>query len=100
MTQATDVPSNVSLAEAAALVARLVSIRSYPGQEHDVQRSVAEWLTENGMPVEYQETGGAPNVISSIQNGHGPTLLFNGHVDTVLAAAENFTVAVGASEGL
>ena len=79
--------SDTAAEEAAALIARLVAIRSYPGHEHAVQQSVASWLGENGMPAELQETGGAPNVICSIQNGPGPTLLFNGHVDTVLAAA-------------
>jgi len=75
------------LAESAALIAQLVSIRSYPGQEHGVQNAVAQWLTENGLPADFQETGEAPNVIARIENGPGPTLLFNGHVDTVLAAA-------------
>jgi succinyl-diaminopimelate desuccinylase len=75
------------LEESAALIAQLVSIRSYPGQEHDVQKVVARWLTDHGLPAEFHETGGAPNVIARIENGPGPTLLFNGHVDTVLAAA-------------
>lgn len=35
------------------------------------------------MPTE----GDRPNVVARIENGPGPTLLFNGHVDTVLAAA-------------
>jgi acetylornithine deacetylase/succinyl-diaminopimelate desuccinylase-like protein len=72
--------------EAAALIAHLVSIRSYPGQESEVQRAVANWLTQYGLPAAYQETEGSPNVIARIENGSGPTLLFNGHVDTVLAA--------------
>lgn len=78
------------LEESAALIAQLVSIRSYPGQEHDAQKAVAKWLHEHGMREELQETGGAPNVIARIENGPGPTLLFNGHVDTVLAA-ENWS---------
>jgi acetylornithine deacetylase/succinyl-diaminopimelate desuccinylase-like protein len=74
------------LEEAAALVAQLVSIRSYPGHEGDVQSAVAQWLTQNDLPAAFQDTEGAPNVIARIENGPGPTLLFNGHVDTVLAA--------------
>ena len=72
--------------EAAALSAELVAIRSYPGQEGPVQRHVAEWLEANGLEPEFQPTeGDRPNVIARIENDSGPTLLLNGHVDTVLA---------------
>ncbi len=77
----------VDTEEAAALTAHLVSFRSYPGQEGDVQRAVAAWLHENGIESEFQETeDDRPNVIAYVRNGDGPTLLLNGHVDTVLAA--------------
>lgn len=73
--------------EAAALTARLVAVRSYPGEEGPVQREVAAWLQEQGLPVVFQQTeGDRPNVISRIENGPGPTILLNGHTDTVLAA--------------
>jgi len=77
----------LSTAEAAgALTAELVSIRSYPGQEGPVQRHVAQWLEANGLEPEFQPTeGDRPNVIARLDNGSGPTLLLNGHVDTVLA---------------
>jgi acetylornithine deacetylase/succinyl-diaminopimelate desuccinylase-like protein len=72
--------------EAAALAAELVAIRSYPGQEGPVQHHVAGWLKANGLEPEFQPTeGDRPNVIARIENGTGPTLLLNGHVDTVLA---------------
>jgi acetylornithine deacetylase/succinyl-diaminopimelate desuccinylase-like protein len=72
--------------EAAALSAELVAIRSYPGQEGSVQRHVAGWLEANGLEPEFQPTeGDRPNVIARIENDSGPTLLLNGHVDTVLA---------------
>ncbi|MDQ3693420.1 MAG: M20/M25/M40 family metallo-hydrolase [Chloroflexota bacterium] len=73
--------------EAAALTARLVSFRSYPGEEGDVQRAVAAWLDDNGIAAELRETvRDRPNVVARIENGPGPTMLFNGHTDTVLAA--------------
>lgn len=73
--------------EAAALTARLVAIRSYPGEEGAVQRAVAAWLGEQGLPAELMPTAGdRPNVLARVENGPGPTLLLNGHVDTVLAA--------------
>jgi succinyl-diaminopimelate desuccinylase len=73
--------------EAAALTAHLVSIRSYPGEEGDVQRAVAAWLNGQGVPAELMPTeGDRPNVVARVENGPGPTLLLNGHVDTVLEA--------------
>jgi acetylornithine deacetylase/succinyl-diaminopimelate desuccinylase-like protein len=72
--------------EAAALTAELVAIRSYPGEEGPVQRHIAGWLEANGLESEFQLTeGDRPNVITRIDNGAGPSLLLNGHVDTVLA---------------
>jgi acetylornithine deacetylase/succinyl-diaminopimelate desuccinylase-like protein len=73
--------------EAFALTSHLVSIRSYPGEEGDVQRAIATWMRENGIGPELQETeGDRPNVLAYLRNGDGPTFLLNGHVDTVLAA--------------
>lgn len=78
----------VSTDEAAALTGELVAFRSPPGEEGPVQRYVAAWLASNGLTPELQPTeGDRPNVIARIENGAGPTLLINGHVDTVLAAA-------------
>lgn len=74
--------------EAAALTAALVAIRSYPGEEGPVQRAVFDWLAAQGLNPEFSSTGDAarPNVIVRVENGDGPTLLLNGHTDTVLAA--------------
>ena len=72
--------------EATALTGDLVAIRSYPGEEGPVQRYVAGWLEANGLEPELQPTErDRPNVIARVENGAGPTLLLNGHVDTVLA---------------
>jgi len=73
--------------EAYQLTAMLVSYKSYPGLEGPVQRAIAAWFEAEGIPVELQETeGDRPNVIVRIENGPGPVLLLNGHVDTVLEA--------------
>ena len=73
--------------EAAALTTRLVALRSYPGEEAAVQAAVASWLADNGLQPELQPLDdGRHNVIATVANGAGPTLLLNGHVDTVLAA--------------
>ena len=76
----------VSDDEAAALTSELVSYRSYPGEEGPVQRHVAAWLATAGLEPGLQATeGDRPNVIAYVRNGDGPTLLLNGHTDTVLA---------------
>lgn len=74
--------------EAYALTAALVAVRSYPGEEAEVQQLVANWLNQHGLTAEFQSTcvEKRPNVLARIENGPGPTLLLNGHVDTVLAA--------------
>jgi acetylornithine deacetylase/succinyl-diaminopimelate desuccinylase-like protein len=72
--------------EAVALLRRLVAVRSYPGEELAVQEVVATWLASNGLSPQLQPTANQqPNVIARVENGPGPTLLLNGHVDTVLA---------------
>jgi len=74
--------------EAATLTATLVAIRSYPGEERDVQEAVATWLRANGIAAEERPTEdlNRPNIVAQIENGPGPVLLLNGHTDTVLAA--------------
>ena len=79
--------TNYELDESLALLRSLVAVRSYPGEEAAAQHVCAGWLEANGMPVTYQTTrNGQPNVIATIENGPGPTLLLNGHMDTVMAA--------------
>ncbi len=69
------------------LTTALVAQRSYPGEEGPVQRIVAAWLEQHGLRPEFMATeGDRPNVLARVENGPGPTLLLNGHVDTVLAA--------------
>ncbi|NJM06269.1 M20 family metallopeptidase [Candidatus Gracilibacteria bacterium] len=72
--------------EAFALLRSLVAVRSYPGEELAAQQVLAAWLTAQGIVPEYQATAnGQPNVLATVHNGSGPTILLNGHIDTVLA---------------
>jgi acetylornithine deacetylase/succinyl-diaminopimelate desuccinylase-like protein len=72
--------------EVAALTAELVSHRSYPGEEAAVQSAVSGWFTRHGLNAQLVSAApDRPNVIVRLENGPGPTLLVNGHVDTVLA---------------
>ena len=98
MTANTWIDEQTPVEEAAELTAQLVAIRSYPGEEEPLQRAVADWLRAQGLDVELQDTSaqalpqdrpatplGRPNVVARVENGPGPVLLLNGHVDTVLA---------------
>ena len=73
--------------EVVSLLADLVRVKSYPGEEAAVQEVVAAWLRDQDLEVEYQMAGeNRPNILATIRNGDGPTLLINGHTDTVLEA--------------
>jgi len=72
--------------EGAALTASLIAHPSYPGAEAPVQEEIASWLRAAGLQPNLQEAApGRLNVVARVVNGPGPTLLLNGHVDTVLA---------------
>ena len=80
------IAAEIDAEEAFRLTAELVRIRSYPGEEAAVQRAVFDWLTVYGLVADMPEAApGRPNVVLRLENGPGPTLLLNGHVDTVLA---------------
>jgi acetylornithine deacetylase/succinyl-diaminopimelate desuccinylase-like protein len=79
-------PSAFDQDEAFAMLRELVAIRSYPGEERAAQQAVAQWLLDNGLAPAFQATvNQQPNILARIENGPGPTLLLNGHIDTVLA---------------
>ena len=71
---------------AAALLADLVRARSVnpPGEEGEVAGILAARLRELGLEVRTLESApGRPSVIARLKGrGGGPTLLFNGHMDT------------------
>lgn len=76
----------------AALIADLVAIDSVnpdlvPGGagEGAVARYIADWLAAAGLEVHLDEVRpGRPNVVARARgSGGGPTLMLNGHIDTV-----------------
>lgn len=80
------IEESASLEESFALLAELVAIPSYPGDERAVQERVAQWFEAHDLAADLRFAAPErPNVIVRIENGAGPTLLLNGHVDTVLA---------------
>lgn len=78
-----------TLIEATAELVRIPSINPslVPGAEGE--RAIAEAIAARlrrtpGIEVELQDAGGGrPNVIASVGNGPGRTLMLNGHIDTV-----------------
>jgi acetylornithine deacetylase/succinyl-diaminopimelate desuccinylase-like protein len=87
LTATHNLESVTTVEEAYELTARMVAIKSYPGEELAVQTFVAEWFRAENLPVEIQETTepDRPNIIVRLENGSGPTILLNGHTDTVVA---------------
>lgn len=66
---------------------RLVEIRSYSGEEHDVMRYLEARATELGLPVQAQPVSGAgPNLLVSWSPR--PRLLLTAHLDTVVPTWE------------
>lgn len=79
-------PTNrVSRDEIVALASRLIATPSTSGEERAVMEDVTRWCTERGIAYEIRALDeNRPNVIVSIGNpDDGPTLVMNGHLDTV-----------------
>lgn len=63
---------------------RLASTPSVSGSEGAIGRVFAGLADEAGLDASFLPVPGrAPNVIASREHGDGPTLLFNGHLDTL-----------------
>lgn len=75
--------------ELVALLAELVGIESYSGEERAVQAHITRWFDTQDIPVSVEEAdGGLENVIVEIVGlPGGPTLWIGGHCDTVGIAA-------------
>lgn len=63
----------------------LVRIRSYTGDTREVAEAYAQHLAQIGLEVEIvRDFPNDPCVVARLRGaGHGPTLEFNGHLDTV-----------------
>jgi succinyl-diaminopimelate desuccinylase len=75
----------VSREEIVALASRLIATPSTSGDERAVMDDVARWCRENGLPFEMIALDPSrPNVVVGTGNHtSGPTLVMNGHLDTV-----------------
>jgi succinyl-diaminopimelate desuccinylase len=69
-----------------ALLERLVAFdtQNPPGREAEAARFLAQSVAAFGFTAELQVVGdGRANVVARLDNGPGPTLAFNSHIDTV-----------------
>jgi len=67
-----------------------VSTPSPTGDEHAMAETVRDAFEDTGLTVTWQEVEeGRPNVIGSLEGeGGGPSLMFNGHMDTSYSGRE------------
>src|SRR5215217_819394 len=75
----------VSRDEIVALASRLISIPSTSGEERAVMEEVIRWCSFVGLPFEVVASDhDRPNVVVSLgKPAAGPTIVMNGHLDTV-----------------
>ena len=76
------------VAEITGLAENLIRIpghEEYPGKERDRGIFLCEWLRVNDVEVELQEVSdGRANVVACVKGrGGGPSLMLNGHLDTI-----------------
>jgi acetylornithine deacetylase/succinyl-diaminopimelate desuccinylase-like protein len=67
-----------------------ILIPSFTGSEEEMARFMAETLTDLGLAVQWQQVeDGRANVLGTLAGaGDGPSLMFNGHVDTSYSGRE------------
>jgi acetylornithine deacetylase len=72
------------------LAVRLVSVPSFTGSEEPIAHVMSDVLTELGLQVQWQQVeDGRANVVGTWMGaGGGPTLMFNGHMDTSYSGRE------------
>src|SRR6185312_14077162 len=73
-----------------ALASRLIATQSTSGEERVVMDDVVAWCAEQGISCEVVSLDPArPNVIVTLGDGSaGPTVVMNGHLDTVPVSDE------------
>jgi succinyl-diaminopimelate desuccinylase len=75
--------------EVLRLTRDLISIESHidtPGREAAIGRFLVSWFRDHAIDAELQIVEGErPNIVARIPGGDGPSLMLNGHMDTVPA---------------
>jgi acetylornithine deacetylase len=75
---------------------RAIAIPSFTGSEEELARFMTETLEELGLAVQWQQVeDGRANVLGTLAGaGGGPSLMFNGHMDTSYSGREPWLVDV------
>ncbi len=83
--------ARVNRDEIVALASRLIATPSTSGEERAVMDDVVAWCAEQGIACEVVSLDPArPNVIVTLGDGNaGPTIVMNGHLDTVPVSDES-----------
>lgn len=92
--------STIDREELARLAMDIVSIPTPTGSEGEVARFIGDWLKKQGIEAFLQETEkDRYNVVGILPGrGGGPTLLYNGHMDTALAGTQEDLLITGRTE--
>ncbi len=78
------------------LVTDLVNIPSPAGREGAVGEFILEWFRKNGLiPVRQVVADNRVNAIGILKGGGGPSLMLNGHTDTVYSGSEEDAPVLG-----
>ncbi|WP_297475057.1 M20 family metallopeptidase [Thermococcus sp.] len=70
------------------LLRELVSIESPTGKEGKISAFIRDFLTERGLEVETLSVRGFGDDVIAYLPGKGPTVVLNGHMDTVRASGD------------
>ncbi len=68
------------------LAKELIRVPSVTGEEREVVHLAKEFMEESGVPVELRGSEDRPVVVSTMNPGASPLIVFNGHLDTVPVA--------------
>ena len=82
---------NYKQKEIILLVKKLISIQSFSGQELMIADFIAKFIAEEEIKVIKQKHDQTNNVVVIIGKGE-PTLIYNGHLDTVCPTAEMWKI--------
>ena len=74
----------------AKMILEMIDIPTPTGHEEPFAKHLGERFAELGMEISYQEMeSGRPNMIARLKGtGGGPSLMFNGHMDTTMVGDE------------